>query len=60
MGVDVDKTRGGHEAIRINDRFSSSFDRRRDLCDQSILNGDIPSKGFPLRAIDYLCTPDEE
>jgi len=60
MGVDVDKTRGGHEAIRFNDRFPSTFYGRQDLRDHSVLNGDIASKRLSLRAVDYLGTPDEE
>jgi hypothetical protein len=60
MGVDVDKTRGGHEAIRFNDRFASAFYGRRDLCDHSVLDGNISPEGLPLRTVDGLCTPDEE
>jgi len=60
MGVDVNKTRGGHEAVCFDDLFPSTFDRRRDLRDHSVLDGNIPSERLSIRAVDYQCTPDEE
>jgi hypothetical protein len=60
MGVDINKTWGSDESIRFNDRFSSTFYRRRDVCDRSILNSNISPKGLLIRAIDDLRTPDEE
>jgi hypothetical protein len=59
MGVDINKTWGGHEPIRFNKRFSSSY-RRCNLCDHSLLNGDICPKGLLIRAIDHQRTPNEQ
>jgi hypothetical protein len=59
MGVDIDKTWGGHEPIRFDDRFSTTFYGRRDFCDHSIFNSNISPERLSIRAIDHQCTTDE-